>query len=160
MANGNSPPGGLRLPSIAPFDQKKAKEHQADWAKYLGVPVEMTNSIGMKLALVPPGEFPMGSPEELIEEKLANNENYRNRLVGERPQHRVRITAPFYLGVYAVTQGEYQRVMASNPSRFSATGDGKEEVVGMDTNRFPWNRYHGATRWNSAAICRICRRRR
>ena len=28
-------------PAIAPFDAKKAKEHQAAWAKYLGVPVEM-----------------------------------------------------------------------------------------------------------------------
>ena len=35
-------------PAVAPFDEKKAKEHQAAWAKHLGVPVEITNSIGTK----------------------------------------------------------------------------------------------------------------
>ena len=53
-------------PAVAPFDEKKAKEHQEAWAKYLGVPVEITNSIGMRLVLIPPGEFDMGStPEEV-----------------------------------------------------------------------------------------------
>jgi hypothetical protein len=130
-------PPGAPPPAIAPFDEKKAKEFQTAWANYLGVQVGMTNSIGMKLVLIPPGDFLMGSPKELIEEKLAKNENYLNRLAGEGPQHRVRITEPFYLGVYAVTQGEYQRVMGNNPSSFSATGDGKEEVAGMNTSRFP-----------------------
>ena len=46
--------------AIAPFDEKKAKEHQEAWAKRLGVPVEITNSIGMKLVLIPPGEFGHG----------------------------------------------------------------------------------------------------
>jgi len=34
-------------PAVAPFDAKKAKEHQEAWAKHLGVPVEYTNSIGV-----------------------------------------------------------------------------------------------------------------
>ena len=53
-------------PAVAPFDATKAKQHQEAWAKHLGVPVEETNSIGMKLVLIPPGEFEMGStPEEI-----------------------------------------------------------------------------------------------
>ena len=68
MANGNS--SGAPPPAVAPFDAQKAKEHQEAWAKHLGVPVELTNSIGMKLVLIPPGEFTMGSPKELIEEEL------------------------------------------------------------------------------------------
>ena len=47
---------------------------------------------------------------------------YKDHLPGEGPQHRVRITKPFYLGMYMVTQEEYQRVMGTNPSEFSATG--------------------------------------
>ena len=100
----------------------------------------MTNSIGMKLVLIPPGEFEMGSPKELIEEELkahADDGWYKDRLPGEGPQHRVRITKPFYLGVTEVTQEEYQRVMGSNPSEFSATGKGKDKVAGQDTKRFP-----------------------
>src|SRR5262245_44970201 len=33
--------------AIAPFDAAQARAHQEAWAKYLGVPVETTNSIGM-----------------------------------------------------------------------------------------------------------------
>jgi serine/threonine protein kinase len=35
--------------AVAPFDAKTARKHQEAWARYLGVPVEMTNSIGMEL---------------------------------------------------------------------------------------------------------------
>ena len=59
-----STPTGPEPPrAVAPFDAEKAKEHQEAWAKHLGVPVEITNSIGMKLVLIPPGEFMMGSPD-------------------------------------------------------------------------------------------------
>ena len=95
--------------------------------------VEITNSIGMKFILIPPGEFDMGSPKELIEEELKTADDdkfYKEHLSGEGPKHHVRITRPFYLGMYLVTQDEYQRVMGSNPSEFSATGKGKDKVGG------------------------------
>jgi hypothetical protein len=57
--NAPSPP-----PAKAPFDAAQAKVHQAVWARYLGVPVEQKNSIGMPLVLIPPGEFLMGSTPE------------------------------------------------------------------------------------------------
>ena len=60
-------------PAIAPFDAAQAKQHQEAWAKYLDVPVEFTNSIGMKFVLIPPGEFDMGSTEQEIEEFLKLN---------------------------------------------------------------------------------------
>ncbi|MFI5458640.1 MAG: formylglycine-generating enzyme family protein [Isosphaerales bacterium] len=67
----------------------------------------LVNSIGMKLKRIPAGTFLMGAlPEE------------RNAKEDERPQHRVRITRPFYLGVYEVTQHEYKQVMGGNPSLY------------------------------------------
>ncbi len=72
-------------------------------------PATYTNSIGMRFVLIPAGEFLMGSPEG---EQGASPD--------EKPQHKVRITKPFYLGVYEVTQREYVAVMGSNPSRFRA----------------------------------------
>jgi formylglycine-generating enzyme required for sulfatase activity len=125
----NLPPGAPP-PAVAPFDENKAKEHQAAWAKHIGVSVQMTNSIGMKLVLIPPGEFEMGSTKEFVEEELrlhGSDRLYRNPcLPGEAPRHRVRITKPYWLGVTEVTQEEYQRVMGSNPSKFR--GDPKRPV--------------------------------
>ena len=84
------------------------------------------SSIGMMLKLIPAGEFLMGSPDD---DKDAEND--------EKPQHRVRITRPFYLGVYEVTQAQYEAVMGNNPSYFSANGGGKESVAGQSTDRHP-----------------------
>ena len=96
---------------------------------------EITNSIGMKLQLMPAGEFMMGSPAS--ESKRGDDEG---------PQHRVQIIRPFYLGAYEVTQHEYEQVMGSNPSYFSSSDDSKERVTGLDTDRFPVERVS----WNNA----------
>ena len=58
----------------------------------------ITNSVGMKLKLIPAGEFMMGSPAD-----------------EEGPVHRVRITKPYYLGIHEVTQGQFEEVMGTSP---------------------------------------------
>ncbi|HEX3659698.1 MAG TPA: formylglycine-generating enzyme family protein [Pirellulales bacterium] len=65
------------------------------------------NSIGMKLALVPAGEFMMGAEEDRID--LLNEFPYSQMkwIEDELPQHRVRITKPFYMGQYEVTLGQF-----------------------------------------------------
>ena len=71
--------------------------------------VESENSIGMKFVLIPPGEFDMGSTEaevaKLLDEARAKNLDgwYIDRLPFEAPEHRVRITKPFWLGVHEVS---------------------------------------------------------
>jgi len=86
-------------------EQPATPEQQAA-AQKLGRPVVETNSIGMKLVLIPPGEFQMGSPATEV-----------GRDNDEQP-HQVRITKAFHLGVHEVTQEQYERVMAVNPSHF------------------------------------------
>src|SRR5262249_45537394 len=86
----------------------------------------MKNSIGMDLALLPVGKFTRGSPE---------SEAMRN--LDEGPQHEVEITEPFYLGVYEVTQAEYEKVMGENPSAFRKGGSLEDQVKGIDTSRLP-----------------------
>jgi hypothetical protein len=49
-------------PLVAPLDSDQAKALQKVWADHLGTSVEITNAIGMKFNLIPPGEFAMGSP--------------------------------------------------------------------------------------------------
>ena len=83
----------------------------------------------MKLALIPPGEFDMGSPKELLERDSRANMGdgwFMERLPCKGVCHRVRITKPYWLGVTDVTQEEYQRLMGVNPS--SHQGDPKMPV--------------------------------
>lgn len=138
---GAIPPTGEAPPlAKAPFDAEQARAHQQAWTKHLGTEVEMTNSIGMRFRLIPPGAFMMGSPQEEIEQLLkseADDERWLERIRSEGTQHRVRLTRPFYLGVFEVTQEEYLRVMPNNPSHFSSGGGGKEQVMGNFTNRHP-----------------------
>ena len=111
------------------IDDRKARERQATFVNHLGVPVEITNSLGMKLALIPTGEFQMGSTPQMIKEEmeLHGSQNwFRLRMPAEMPQHRVRITKPFRLGVTEVTQEQYEQVMGDNPSK--TRGDPKLPV--------------------------------
>jgi formylglycine-generating enzyme required for sulfatase activity len=100
-------------------------------------PKEITNSIGMKFKLIPAGEFMMGSSESPAElaEAFPNIESWFSK--DERPQHKVRITKPFYLGVTEVTQEQYEKVMGKNPSYFCKTGEGANKVKEIDTSNFP-----------------------
>jgi serine/threonine protein kinase/formylglycine-generating enzyme required for sulfatase activity len=137
-------------PAIAPFDAEQARKHQKEWADYLKLPVERTNGIGMKLVLIPPGEFTMGSTASEIEEalKFTDEDKYWQDCVkSEAPQHKVILTQPIYLGVNEVTQAEYEKVMGKNPSWFAATGEGKDQVAGMDTIGQPVE----TVDWNDAA---------
>jgi formylglycine-generating enzyme required for sulfatase activity/serine/threonine protein kinase len=111
---------------VAPCDEATAKNRQETWAAYLKSPANVTNSIGMILALIPAGEFEMGASD--AEDRAGDD---------EKPQHRVRITKPYYLGVHEVTQEAFDRVMGRNPSWFSVRGGGKEAVLGHDTRPFP-----------------------
>ena len=58
--------------ATAPFDAAKAKEHQQLWAQYLGVEVEMENSIGMKLRIIPAGTFGRARTPGTSENSLRN----------------------------------------------------------------------------------------
>jgi uncharacterized protein (TIGR02996 family) len=87
---------------------------------------ERTSSIGMRLALIRSGRFLMGSAES------EPGHEFR-----EAPVHEVEITRPFYLGIFPVTQAEFQSVMRRNPSEFRAGGDSASAVAGLDTTTFP-----------------------
>jgi len=60
---------------------------------------------GMKLRRIPGGRFYMGSHDS--DKYLRNNEH---------PQHRVIIPSNFFVGVYLVTQKQFQDLMEYNPS--------------------------------------------
>ncbi len=84
------------------------------------IPKTYTNTIRMKFALIPAGEFMMGS-EEYDEEK---------------PVHKVTINKPFYLGIYPVTQREWEAVMGNSPSNFKGDDLPVEHVSWDDVQEF------------------------
>jgi formylglycine-generating enzyme required for sulfatase activity len=77
---------------------------------------EITNSIGMKLVLISKGTFMMGSPE---------SEKGRDDV---ETQHEVTISKDYYLGVYEVTQAQYEKVIGKNPSQFQGGRVGNENA--------------------------------
>jgi formylglycine-generating enzyme required for sulfatase activity len=76
------------------------------------LPREIVNSVGMKLVLVQPGKFRMGSPPD---------EAGRN---GDETEHDVQITYPFYVGTNEVTQEQYEKITGKNPSKFKEGAGG------------------------------------
>ena len=80
---------------------------------------QLTNGAGMKMALIPAGTFKMGSPD-----------GEPRREQDEGPVRDVEITRPFFLGVFEVTQEEFEKVTGRNPSHF-------KDLEGVDTRRFP-----------------------
>jgi formylglycine-generating enzyme required for sulfatase activity/tetratricopeptide (TPR) repeat protein len=70
--------------------------------------LDLGNNITMKLVQIPTGKFIMGNPAD-----------EKNRSGDESPPHEVTISKPFYMGVYAVTQEQYEQVMGENPSGFN-----------------------------------------
>ncbi len=85
----------------------------------------LTNTLGMKLALIPKGEFQMGSTDADIEAIRTMLQSYRvTQFMDELPQHEVRITQPFYLGVHEVTKGQFAAFVKAQGYQSGAESDG------------------------------------
>lgn len=109
-----------------PFDVHEAARRQDETAKALGLPKELTLDLGeqvqMRLVLVPAGQFPMGSSNQ--EQKTAaddlnvlvdNKEEALEFVRDEYPQRSVTISRAFYMGIYTVTNEQYEVVMDLRP---------------------------------------------
>jgi len=96
-------------------DMRGAVEGLIEKPKYSTSVVEpakvFTNSLGIKFQYIPAGEFMMGAVPQ-----------YKEADDDEKPQHKVRITKPFYMGKYPVTQEEWEKLMGNNPSEFKKAG--------------------------------------
>ena len=90
-------------------------------------PKEITNSIGMKLVLIPKGTFTMGSPK---------SEDGHER---KESQHEVTIGKDYYLGVTEVTQGQYEKVMGTNPSYYQKEKIRKKSSLMYPVESLSWD---------------------
>ncbi len=94
-----------------------------------------TNSIGMKLVYIPPGEFMMGS-RDTVEEVARKSGGKNTYFTHEHPQHRGKIITGFFMGSTEVTQGQYREIMGQNPSHFKGEDNPVETVSWNDAVRF------------------------
>jgi len=95
----------MKFPSIA----KKTKQLEVNLEKGLKYEtVHITPKIDLKIVYIKPGSFVMGSPKDETE--------YRSEHEG--PQTKVTLTKGFYIGVYEITQEQYESIMLENPSPF------------------------------------------
>ena len=92
-------------------------------------PESITNSIGMKLILIPAGEFRMGITD--------NDTDVEN---DKKPQHLVRITKPFFLGTHEVTRGQFKHFVDETRYRTDAEKDGKGGW-GWGSERQKWEQH-------------------
>ncbi len=83
---------------------------------------QFRSALGIEFVLVPKGRFLMGGGSGKVGTKEVDIEH------------------DFYLGKFELTQGEWEAVTGSNPSHFSRTGDGRNEVANIpaeELKRFP-----------------------
>ncbi len=99
---------------------------------------EWTNSIGIKLVRIEAGEFLMGTTQDQVDQLMRVFPASRREWFGkEQPDHSVRLSKAFYLGIREVTQGQYQAVMGNNPSHFQGSDDlPVESVSWLDAVKF------------------------
>jgi uncharacterized protein (TIGR02996 family) len=90
------------------------EEQLSLWARYFPAS-RVLNSVGMEFVPVPAGSFLMGSTE-------SDGVGRTN----EWPQHEATLTQPYWLGRFAVTQGQYEQIMGNNPAQF--IGDSRRPV--------------------------------
>ena len=79
-----------------------------------------TNVVTTNMVWISPGTFVMGSP---------TSEALRSP---DETQHTVTLTKGFYMGKYAVTQGEYLALMGSNPSYFITRTEWQSDQPGPE----------------------------
>jgi formylglycine-generating enzyme required for sulfatase activity len=119
--------------------------HETKQASRLAV--DLGGGVKLQMVLIPPGEFAMGSRESAEDTATLFNKTYGGNLLkadgfaDEHPQHRVRITRPFYLGTYHVTRGQFRRFVADTGySTDAETGDRKgASGSNPDKNQFEFS---------------------
>jgi eukaryotic-like serine/threonine-protein kinase len=118
------PWSGGSIPDNGSSANNTTSNPAASTAAVSSLPQSLANSIGMEFRLIQAGTFKMGSP---------TSEGERS---SDETQHEVTLTRPYYLGVYEVTQEQYEKVMGTNPSGFKGPRHPVETVSWEDAQEF------------------------
>jgi formylglycine-generating enzyme required for sulfatase activity len=94
----------LKLDPASQYYKQKIAHYKK---KIKGTLRKYTNTIGMEFVLIPADRFQMDS-------------NYLEP--AGQPQYEAKISRPYYLGKFEVTQDQWEAIMGSNPSIFTSCG--------------------------------------
>jgi formylglycine-generating enzyme required for sulfatase activity len=87
-----------------------------------------TNSLGMKFARIGPGRFEMGFGDRpLPTELITEPSQFPQGDFDEHPTHTVHITRPFYMGIYEVTNFQYELFDLQHQALRGKLGHSKED---------------------------------
>ena len=119
--------------------------------------VDLGGGVKMELVLIPAGEFKMGSGESAEETAVFFKKNYgmdfltADSFKDEHPQHRVRITKPFYLGAYHVTRGQFRQFVKDSGYKTDAEKGDNPGAYGWDAKKktFDFNKDYS---WRNAGF--------
>jgi formylglycine-generating enzyme required for sulfatase activity len=99
-----------------------------------------TNSLGMTMVRIEPGEFLMGTSNAQVDwlvDPLFGRK--REDYADEQPQHPVKITRPFYLAAHEVTVGQFRRFVEASgyETEAESSGEGSYRFVGNALKKDP-----------------------
>jgi formylglycine-generating enzyme len=144
------------LPALGILDFTAAQESKEKGGEKQ-IAVDLGGGVKLKMVLIPAGEFKMGSGESAEATAAFFNKFYSDDVLtadwfkDELPQHRVRITRPFYLGMYHVTRGQFRQFVKDTSYKTDAEKDEKPGAWGWDsdTNEFGFNEKYS---WRNAGF--------
>ena len=115
-------------------NQRVEKVHQKkQYEAAIQAGEDWTSLSGIELIHIPAGTFTMGASELYNDEDYLDDEDWEKEKICP---HQVKISSPFYIGKYQITQREWILVMESNPSRFIGDDRPVENVSWYDCQEF------------------------
>ena len=90
------------------------------------ITIRLPGNVPIAFAWCPPGSFQMGSNHPKIDDWGEN----------EIPVHKVTLSKGFFMGVYPVTQSQWQAVMGTDPSYFKGVNRPVESVLWKQCREF------------------------
>jgi len=108
--------------SVYKYDKAAIEDKKDDTGKTAYKTGKVKKFGNMEMVYIEGGTFAMGTPES--EEKRESDEK----------QHKITVSS-FWMGKYEVTQKQYKKVMGSNPSYFTGTG---QDLSNLPVENVTW----------------------
>lgn len=111
-----------------------AKPNQAATVQGKKLTLDLGSRVKLELMRIEPGTFTMGTRDGVIDPL---DHFHKHKLDAEEcPPRKIKISRPFYMGKFEVTQAQYQKVVGENPSKYKGPTRPVETVSWHDAMTF------------------------